>query len=328
MPLKKFTLKSQVVTNLFLGGSAPRSTEEGETGVIELRPPSFRGALRYWLRALLGGVYGDSPAGRALVAQQEALVFGSTENESGGAGSVGLRIGNANITKTTFHRDQIGTNYLLWSMAAFGNALPRYYIEADSTFDLILSLRPGQPEQSLRLAVAALWLLTNLGGVGSRSRRTAGSFSPLETVSYDGLSFNMPGTTLQEISDYLQQGLKTIRGWVGAPAISFSAFSEFDILHPQSCRIWILGIWDKAKEAVEEIGATFRASRSYTNPDHDRVLAWLSSGVAIPTVTRSIYGLPIPYQYSRGGPAAIIQECIFCQTMIIKSLIVAHLHCG
>lgn len=45
-------LSLQTVTPLFLGGSNPK-------GEPELRAPSFRGVMRFWLRALLGGILGD-----------------------------------------------------------------------------------------------------------------------------------------------------------------------------------------------------------------------------------------------------------------------------
>jgi len=41
------TITLETVTPLFLGGADPR-------GAPELRPPAFRGAMRYWLRAALG----------------------------------------------------------------------------------------------------------------------------------------------------------------------------------------------------------------------------------------------------------------------------------
>ncbi|MGQ9778178.1 MAG: type III-B CRISPR module RAMP protein Cmr1, partial [Thermodesulfobacteriota bacterium] len=57
----KVTLET--VTPLFLGGAAPR-------GAPELRAPSFRGALRYWLRALVGA------AGERSMRQHEDRLFG------------------------------------------------------------------------------------------------------------------------------------------------------------------------------------------------------------------------------------------------------------
>jgi CRISPR-associated protein Cmr1 len=42
------TITLETVTPLFLGGADPR-------GAPELRPPAFRGAMRYWLRELIEG---------------------------------------------------------------------------------------------------------------------------------------------------------------------------------------------------------------------------------------------------------------------------------
>jgi len=56
----------ETVTPLFLGGADPR-------GEPELRAASFRGALRFWLRALLGGMIGDKNLD--ALHQAEATVF-------------------------------------------------------------------------------------------------------------------------------------------------------------------------------------------------------------------------------------------------------------
>jgi len=49
MQKQNITVKLETVNPLFLGGAEPRSEPP------ELRPPAFRGAMRYWLRAALGG---------------------------------------------------------------------------------------------------------------------------------------------------------------------------------------------------------------------------------------------------------------------------------
>jgi len=43
MQIQKVTVKLESVAPLFLGGAEPHSEPE-------LRPPAFRGELRYWLR--------------------------------------------------------------------------------------------------------------------------------------------------------------------------------------------------------------------------------------------------------------------------------------
>jgi CRISPR-associated protein Cmr1 len=84
--MRKVEIELMTVTPLFLGGSDPRGQPP------ELRPPSFRGAMRYWYRAALGGVVGDD---WKKVRQLEGKVFGITsdkqENEGQGS-AVNVRI--------------------------------------------------------------------------------------------------------------------------------------------------------------------------------------------------------------------------------------------
>lgn len=83
--IAKLTVTLEAVTPLFWGGADPR-------GAPELRAPSFRGAMRYWLRAALGGVCGDDEARLAVMREAEARVFGSTDEQCGGASSIILRV--------------------------------------------------------------------------------------------------------------------------------------------------------------------------------------------------------------------------------------------
>jgi CRISPR-associated protein Cmr1 len=72
----------ETITPLFLTGADPR-------GEPELRAASIRGALRFWLRALLGGVIGDKDLD--ALRKAEPAVFGSTDT---GASPVVVRIRN------------------------------------------------------------------------------------------------------------------------------------------------------------------------------------------------------------------------------------------
>ena len=47
--MPSITFDLETVTPLFLSGA--------DQTIAELRPPAFRGALRYWFRALAGGYY-------------------------------------------------------------------------------------------------------------------------------------------------------------------------------------------------------------------------------------------------------------------------------
>lgn len=50
--MKGLSFKLQVITPLFLAGARQQH--------VELRPPSIRGALRFWSRAMMGVVVGGA----------------------------------------------------------------------------------------------------------------------------------------------------------------------------------------------------------------------------------------------------------------------------
>uniref|UniRef100_A0A7C4Q2K9 Type III-B CRISPR module RAMP protein Cmr1 n=1 Tax=Bellilinea caldifistulae TaxID=360411 RepID=A0A7C4Q2K9_9CHLR len=155
--MRKVEIELMTVTPLFLGGSDPRSGQPPE-----LRPPSFRGAMRYWYRAALGGVVGDKNLG-AVRALEEA-VFGSTDSGS----PISLRI----------------SGNLKWSshpILPHKSAGRRNAFDAGQTFRLTMSARPTCPDLIWANACMALNLALTLGGVGLRSRRGMGSLQVVKS---------------------------------------------------------------------------------------------------------------------------------------------------
>ena len=321
MPLLSVKIDLETVTLLFLGGANSR-------GQPELRPPSFRGALRYWLRAVLGGALGnDLDALRCA----EAAVFGSTNEEMGGASALVLRVIATKLPEAQSYQRQpfqwvtksgkkirqpTGRDYLYWSMAESGSHQrgnyqpPKQYLPSGTPFQLVLSTRPGarQAQQAFDETISALWLLSHLGGIGSRSRRTAGSLSVRNSDPIDGLKFLLEKDTVDGISQELGAGLTKIRQRFqnGHPTSLPGGMPAFDALSPDHCRVWVVGVWPSPESAVEAIGQRMRDFRTYTSPDHENVARWLQ-GEAIPTVQRSAFGLPLPYRYSNGGPSGVVQ---------------------
>lgn len=319
--MQSFRITLETITPLFLGGAEPR-------GAPELRPPAFRGALRYWLRAIAGAALG---ADEQSVRELEAQVFGSPD-EDNGASAVGLRIvpkavkpavdydrnamGPTNfVTKHGREvRQPSGRNYLYWSMTSSGrqergNFLPaKKYFPEGSTFDLALTKRPGAKDSAFNAAIVALWLLIQFGGVGSRSRHAAGSLGVVGKPEYLGLRFSLSGETPQAIAEELRQGVQTCFQLLGLPAAAIPASPGFDVLsldHKVNS-IWVLGAkWNSWAQAVDEVGGAMCDFRAYSPPDHDNVIRWIN-GASISTVERSVFGLPIPYRYS-SGPQGVIQ---------------------
>lgn len=309
------TFECEVLTPLFLGGAQARGTPE-------LRAPSLRGAMRYWYRALLGG--SSSPT-LASLHEAESALFGRAE--VGGALSTRLRPKGAPQTHPyekdrairTANGDYLptGRDYLLWSMSSAGKPdTPRFqparhYIEPGTKFDFILSTK--LEESSLKAGEAAFWLLANLGSVGARANRGAGSFQALGSEA--SLPFKT-SASISELRSHLQAGIQACLEQVGGQWNDFSPDeqAEYDLLHPQFCKVWIVAAakegWGSHREALEGLGSHFRDFRTHLHPlgksDHDAVLHWFERGSKAPQLKRPVFGLPIPFRYSQGGPADVI----------------------
>jgi CRISPR-associated protein Cmr1 len=131
----------------------------------ELRPASIKGILRFWWRAIHGNLSLKD------LHEQEGEIFGSTKERS----KVNLRIANNKETKKSFQsltteiKDNIGIKYNFYPI--FMNNDGKSYFDS-LTFELILS---GNDKKALEEAINALIYLNFFGGLGSRSRRGAGS---------------------------------------------------------------------------------------------------------------------------------------------------------
>ncbi len=281
----KFTLRT--LTPLFLAGA--------DQTKAELRAPTFRGLMRYWQRALVGGIAGTTSKGLEKVMEAETAVFGATDTGS----AVAVKVSEASIAPKEF-TEQIsvrvggrwqatGKGYFLWSMARSGredrgNLKPaRWFFPPGSQFKVTLSTR-GQDNAKLKQAVAAFWLLTQLGAVGSRSRRCAGSLA-VQSIEGNGVKgvledfpFSM-SENAQTLKQHIEQGIKNARSLYNLAQQPIRD-AQFDVLARGVCRIWILQDeqpWPSADVAMQKLGESLQDYR------HD-----------IPIQQRRIFGLPLP----------------------------------
>ncbi len=130
----------------------------------------------------------------------------------------------------------------------------------------------------LKQAVACFWLLTQLGAVGSRSRRCAGSLEVedahatktdlLQKISIE--SFR-GANSIQQLQNQIKDGIKIARD-LFIPELSPIQVSQanFDVVAPQVCRIWILHnngrAWNGLNETMTAIGQDLQAYRSGITP--------------------------------------------------------------
>jgi CRISPR-associated protein Cmr1 len=334
--MQEVTFTLRTLTPLFLAGADQTKEIASDTFPeqfkyawrlkAELRVPSFRGNMRYWLRALVGGSIGANLDKLAKVNQLETAVFGATDTGSAvrikvsdvinGKNSLpyqaprGIRLANGQFKAT-------GNGYLLWSMAETSRKTPhkyrpaRWYYPEETEFTLTLSVR-DQDETYLKQAIAALWLLTHLDGIGSRARRCAGNLvvQDIQTenttsslkkqleqekaivVTLTGgntskLSFEKPETAA-ELKTQIEAGIQSARAIFNVPVPATQSNAKFDVLAPGACRIWILQNknmkpWPSQKEVMEDMGDSLQNYRG---------------GIG-DLKQREIFGLPLGFNQNR-----------------------------
>lgn len=298
VPMRFLDLDLKAVTPLIIGGALRQA---------EIRPPSFRGMMRYWLRAFLAGVLGPDLASVTAV---ERTVFGYQRHAS----LVALRVlqGAPAAELPPITAEFPGAGYLLYS--AYQNR--RDAIPAGERFRLRLQTRPFAPNPitvggvkldetaAWDLAAASLWLATRLGGSGSRARRGAGSirFAAEPDEWPEALPpARIQATTPRGYADELTADLARLRrafGW--QPVDEVEPLPPFSVLHPDSCQILVLDqAFPSWQAALDTVGQTFQAFRSRQPDDYAAVKGVLTQAQArVHEVKRAIFGLPLMFFFS------------------------------
>lgn len=318
--LQSVDVQCVTVTPMFISGA--------EQGQPEIRATAIRGALRYWLRAALGGLVG---ADVQAVRREEARVFGAaSDHEEGaeggrsrqGVSAVWVVMPPVHAPSKSYERARAvsvtkggrtllqptGRDYLYWSMTGIGGPA-RPYVMPGSSFRFTMSEYPGRANgAALAAAMGALWLLTRFGGIGSRSRRAAGNIAVTAPDVWQNLRFRARATDVTAAAQELASGIETVRRWLadrlGLRPKAPVRPPSFDVLAPGACRIWVLGLWPTWEAAVEAMGAALRDFRTYREPDHTNVRRWALGG-SIPTVERAAFGLPLLFRYRDRTTASV-----------------------
>lgn len=289
----RLELNLEIVTPLFLGGADPNQSE--------LRPASVRGALRYWLRAAHGATLNASRTLLEELATQESAVFGATDSAS----PVIVRLGGVAHPMATFALDKnkqgqqlrTGHNYLYYSTRLNPNNRMPFapHSNPQAALKLTLHSRSGLAADaacaSLHQAGLAVWLLTHLGGLGTRARRCGGSLQTKAAPITDDAEVKLPdfafnAATPDELHAALANGLGAIKTFMGHAT---RPTQTFDVLHPDLCRIWVIA-HDPAcqawKDAVEITGSKMQSFRAAQGPNRNQ--------------DNAIFGVPILHGPTHG----------------------------
>lgn len=216
-PVHTITAKYRVVTPMFLSGA--------DQDKAEFRLASFKGALRFWWRALAASRVENIKQLR----DEEDCLFGSTRT---GVSCIRLRLGKQKTTTQTMKKFARNSweSYIGYGLIDKPGQTERKYITPGSWFEVNIKLR-SKEEAGIETLCRALIAMGLFGGLGSRVRNGWGSLTLLELSTGAGGGYwtapdNKSGLE-SEFSKLLTMG-KTIMDWT-----AFSSKSAFLIGEPK-----------------------------------------------------------------------------------------------
>lgn len=306
----------RIVTPMFIGDANP---EVAET----IRPPSLKGAIRFWWRALNYGRTMSSTGQKAeealckLHAEESALFGSAADNGAGGQGAFLLSVKSHSVeglSKGSKHpkfsdSKYEGARYLGYGlMGAFGKnggVLDRGCINEDQLFTVKLVFKKEVDET----VVEALKAFGLLGGLGSRTRKGMGSVT-LESLELNGSEVWVKPETEQNYIKALKEVLPNVEASQELPV--FSAVSNhtklnllmvkrspFEVLHEYGKAIQLYRSWGYEEKILNK----YPSEQNFKN-DHD----WSKnqSDSSLPDdfhPERIAFGLPQNYSPSLGVAA-------------------------
>jgi CRISPR-associated protein Cmr1 len=316
----------ELLTPAFMGGANPNQ------GPPELRAASLRGALRYWLRAVLPHATAVSVRS-GMVLPMEAILFGGQSQQS----ALLLRLEKLNERPNWRFDDRAGKSrgregrnevtglgYLGYSLKLRGGERPQGALDAGTKFRLHCTLRVSDAlahSDAVRLrraAIASLWGLGTLGGIGARSRRGFGSLRianlatedavfTSDTAAKDSLLADLRvigaaehAATLQRWQENLHQVCARMRQWfpndvqsakhrrLRAPHLDLEQDPYVAALSPEHDGL----------SALESAGTTLRSFRARTQPDYSLVKDHIRGTQPLMHVPPRVgFGLPLAFRY-------------------------------
>ena len=307
--MRKITATFRIVTPMFIAGA--------DQQCAELRAPSFKGALRWWYRAL----YPQADP------HEEFHIFGGTDKNEGQACFLlrlpkrGQQLLDGAIKDRRWEFSKVAyLGYGVIDRRPTGNTKSngdpekkpmtiRPYLREGSRFSLEILFKPRRADVSeedyrarCHKVKKALWALIMMGGLGARSRKGFGS---LVVEKIEGMS-SLP-TLLPEDREALQSALQEF-------------LAEFDFTQVGQCpehtcfsvssRSVVTRSQGGPMEALEWLGDTIHKYRSYQSPDrmacvtddHHIMREWIKTGKKPSSIPkRAAFGLPHNYFFTSLG---------------------------
>lgn len=317
--LTKLVATFEVLTPLFLGGADQ---------CAELRPPSIKGLLRFWYRAVNPcGLKDENRLFGGTVADQgQSPFFLSIEYTPESSGSNTLRITSTDFTNwDSFNANRFnGMRYLGYPFPMQDRIRERKglkhrtCLKAGTRFTMTC-LFPREPDIGQRQGIlSAIWLLGHVGNAGSRSRRGFGGFALTDwKLSKEQGTKNISSNveTWEEMNKLpLLCKLRDPKSWGDAFQNTLALFStenwfaspqsDETIQHPHFGKGWrlILGTRHYSRNdwlsCLDDMGLALQGFRQRSQPDYQNVKQYLQGQERLlQAPERSNFGLPLTFRF-------------------------------
>lgn len=203
---RAFRFSAESITPLIISGADNNSYNLEKEG---LRPPSMRGALRWWFRAVMACIIDEADRWETL-RNLESTVFGSTGQQS--LFQIRAMVSAASSTKAYVRMND--PNDLVLPNGKSIRSPTRSSLRTGSSFQLQFNLYDPRISP---IVLGSFWLLAMLSGVGARTRRGFGSFLPTPQEAYTLQAFEGLKLPLQlngdvnNASSMLASGIANVR---------------------------------------------------------------------------------------------------------------------
>jgi CRISPR-associated protein Cmr1 len=247
----------RITTPLFLGGASSAAE-------AELRPPSLKGLLRFWFRAIALPALGNWQK----VQEVENILFGSTNGQA----CFFLSIVNPDEIKSVKpNRDwekRHGLGYLGYGIMDRG-MMRRSYLINGGLFTLKTTLKRDVTTEFSKLLPIALKALGLFGGAGARARNGFGSLS-LESLRHNGEEkWLIPGSI-----EELRKSIRNLVEEMGLNSQEIKDLPNYTAFSPW-IKIKITRTAQDPLALLDDVGKELLRYRSYGNASSGiHVLPW------------------------------------------------------
>lgn len=293
------TVRLSAVTPLFIGGAEPNER-------AELRPPSIKGLLRYWYRALDGNYQ-----------QHERRYFGSTDE---GQAACLLQVdrwleGDQQWDQNGYRRYQRmqdgkpvnGIGYLTYTLRMSPNN--RRAITAGTNFTLTIQPRPGEDTREVRRAwITALWMLVHVGGLGTRARRGVGSLRIDDWSGWPECAVLPLPCRAERPEQWHAEAGKAI-GQTILPWFRDRPERDHTTLASGSRFLLLRRGYPSWEDALNDAGARLQQFRQEMRDDLAPIRAQITNQALLRVApARTGFGLPLAFRFPRVGNLTLIPE--------------------